>query len=433
MAFSGSCSRIGRSSAKYSYPLLKRSFRSVPNPEIAPSMNACRSGISRKASRTRISLCSRPMRTGADRTMELLETQVGRPLSEVETPVAVVDLDRLDANLQNLQSYANTHGIGLWPHTKTHKSPEIGLRQLELGASGLTVAKTGEAEVFHEAGAPRILVHYPPFGAEKWERLARIVGEGAELTVAVDGVASAEGLSAALARRGVRATLLVELDVGLHRTGQTTAFAALTLAQQLSHLPALEVVGISCYPGHCRGDDDTIRTRVEAVDELLRETRDAFSAAGIRCDRISGGSTPTRYLTHETCVNELRSGTYALLDRVDGSLENCAIWVEVTVISDSVPGQIVVDAGSKTLTSDTHPDGAHGAIVGWPDTRLHTLNEEHGYVEVSSLEKRPVLGARLQVVPNHACGCVNLHDGLLAVRDGTVEHVIEVAARGLVR
>ena len=98
---------------------------------------------------------SRDISTGAERTLRLLNEQVGRPLAEVETPVAMVDLDRLDANLQRLQSYADEHGIAMWPHTKTHKSPEIGLRQLELGAGGLTVAKTGEAEVFHEAGAPR--------------------------------------------------------------------------------------------------------------------------------------------------------------------------------------------------------------------------------------------------------------------------------------
>ena len=119
------------------------------------------------------SMSAAAIRTGADRTLELLARQIGRPLSEVETPVAVVDLDRLDANLRDLQSYADAHGIALWPHTKTHKSPEIGLRQLELGAGGLTVAKTGEAEVFQEAGAPKILVHYPPFGTDKWERLAR--------------------------------------------------------------------------------------------------------------------------------------------------------------------------------------------------------------------------------------------------------------------
>ena len=372
------------------------------------------------------------MRTAAHRTLELLGAQVGRPLSEVETPAAVVDLDRLDANLGDLQDYVNRHGIALWPHTKTHKSPEIGRRQLALGARGLTVAKTGEAQVFQEAGAPRILVHYPPVGADKWTRLAALAGE-VELTVAVDGIAPAEGLSAALRKRGTSAELLVEMDVGLHRTGQATAAGALALAHALSRLPAVEVAGISCYPGHCRGDDELIHARVAELDELLRAARDALAGAGLRSDRVSGGSTPTRYLTHETCVNELRSGTYALLDRNDGDLDSCALWVEVTVISDAVAGQIVIDAGSKTLTSDGHPDGGHGTIIGYPGADLHTINEEHGYLGVAGLDERPALGEHLQVIPNHACGCVNLHDGLLAVRDGVVDHVIEVSARGLVR
>jgi D-serine deaminase-like pyridoxal phosphate-dependent protein len=375
--------------------------------------------------------------TGADRTLELLAAQIGRPLSEVETPVAIVDLDRLEANLRRLQAYADEHGIELWPHTKTHKSAEIGMRQVELGAGGLTVAKTGEAVHFRDAGAPQILVHYPPIGVDKWDRLARLAAEGLELTVAVDGVAAAEGLSAALRRLGARATLLVELDVGLHRTGQPTAAGALDLAQRLSTLPAVEVAGISAYPGHCRGDAETIRSRLAAADELMRETREAFLAAGLACDRISGGSTPTRYMTHTTCVNELRAGTYALLDRNEeephGGRDACALLVEATVVSDTLPGQIVVDAGSKTLTSDTHDDDDHGELVGQPQVRLRTLNEEHGYVDISGVEDPPAVGDHVRIVPNHACGCVNLHDGLLGVRGGVVESVISVGARGLVR
>jgi D-serine deaminase-like pyridoxal phosphate-dependent protein len=371
--------------------------------------------------------------TGAERTLELLEHQVGRPLTDVETPVAVIDLDRLEANLADLQSYVDAHGIELWPHTKTHKSPEIGQRQLELGAAGLTVAKTGEAQVFQEAGAPKLLVHYPPFGADKWERLADIAGSGVELTVAVDSVAPAEGLARVLHRRGLTADVLVELDVGLHRTGQPTAAGAVRVAQELSRLPAIEVAGISCYPGHCRPEDPALPQLLEAVDALLRETRDAVSAAGLRTDRVSGGSTPTRYLTHTTCVNELRSGTYALLDRNDGEDDKCALWVEVTVISDAVPNQVVVDGGSKTFTSDDHPDGGHGSVLGLADADFAHINEEHGYVDVSKLDERPVVGQHLQIVPNHACGCMNLHDGVLAVRDGVVDHVIRVAGRGLVR
>jgi D-serine deaminase-like pyridoxal phosphate-dependent protein len=373
------------------------------------------------------------IRFGADRTFELLHRQVGRSLDEVETPVAVIDLDRLEANLTELQSYVDEHGIELWPHTKTHKSPEIGRRQLELGAGGLTVAKTGEAQVFQEAGATAILVHYPPFGQDKWDRLADVVASGVDLTVAVDSAAPAAGLAETLARRGLKATILVELDVGLHRTGQTTAAGALAVAQELSRLPAVEVAGISCYPGHLRPEDPQLHSRLGDVDALLRETREAFLAAGLRCDRISGGSTPTRFFTHETCVTELRSGTYALLDRNDGPDERCALWVEVTVISDAVPDQVVVDAGSKTFTEDDHPDGGHGSVLGRPGADFAHINEEHGYLDVRALAERPAVGDHLQIVPNHACGCMNLHDGVLAVRDGIVDHVITVAARGLVR
>ena len=372
------------------------------------------------------------IRSGSERTLALLAQQVGKPVAEVETPAVIVDLDQLEANLKELQSYADEHGIALWPHTKTHKSPEIGLMQLEYGAHGLTVAKTGEAEVFHEAGARALLLHYPPFGQAKWERLADLVADGTELTISVDSAAPAEGLSAELSRRGLRASVLIELDLGLHRTGQTTSQGAVALAQEISQYPALDVVGISGYPGHCRGTPETIRSRLEASDAFFRETRDAFLAAGLRCDRISGGSTPTRFLTHETCVNELRAGTYALLDRTDGTEETAAVSVLVTVISDTIANQVIVDAGSKTFTSDDHPDGGHGIVVGWPELELEALNEEHGYVSAGSSD-RPAVGERLRIVPNHACGCVNLHDGLLAVRDGVVDHVIDVAGRGLVR
>src|SRR5215467_316542 len=160
--------------------------------------------------------------TGAERTLALLASQVGKPLVEVETPVVVIDLDQLEANLKDLQSYADHHGIALWPHTKTHKSPEIGLLQLEYGARGLTIAKTGEAEVFHEAGARPLLLHYPPFGAAKCERLADLVAEGTDLTIAVDSVTAAEELSRVLNGRGLSASVFVELDLGLNRTGQTS-------------------------------------------------------------------------------------------------------------------------------------------------------------------------------------------------------------------
>ena len=314
------------------------------------------------------------MRSGADRTLELLESQVGRTLAEVETPVAVVDLDRLEANLRDLQSYADAHEIALWPHTKTHKSPEIGLRQLELGAGGLTVAKTGEAQVFRDAGATRLLVHYPPIGDAKWERLAQLASDGVDLTVAVDGFYAAQGLSAALARRGARATLLVEMDVGLHRTGQTTAAGALDLAQRLSGLPAVEVAGISCYPGHCRGDEATDQERASARSTRSCARRGTPSshpvcaAIASPADRPRRATSRTRPASTSSAPAPTRCSTAPT-----GHSSECALHVEVTVISDAVPGQIVIDAGSKTLTSDTAPDPGNGAIVGFPTPPICTI------------------------------------------------------------
>jgi len=224
--------------------------------------------------------------------LELLAAQVGRPLGEVETPVAVVDLDKLEANLQDLQSYADSTDRAVAAHQDAQVARDRA-RQLA-SAPAADGCEDGRGRGLPGGGAPRILVHYPPFGADKW-----IASRGWQRRPGADGRGrrprSRRRLAAALARRGARAELLVEVDVGLHRTGQTTAAGALALAQALARLPAVDVAGISCYPGHCRGDAATIRSRVEAVDALLRETRDAFAAAGVRCDRISGGSTPTRY------------------------------------------------------------------------------------------------------------------------------------------
>ena len=225
--------------------------------------------------------------------MELLAAQVGRPLSEVETPVPVIDLDRLEANLTDLQSYTDRHGIALWPHTKTHKSPEIGLRQLALGAGGLTVAKTGEAQVFPEAGAPRILVHYPPFGADKWERLAGLAAYGLELTVAVDGIAPPKASQRRRAPRVEGRAARRDRRRAASHGSDHLCRCARGGAGGSSKLPAVEVAGISCYPGHCRRDAPTMPQRGDGFDALLLEARDAFAAAGTAHRSHLGRSTPT--------------------------------------------------------------------------------------------------------------------------------------------
>ena len=294
-------------------------------------------------------------------------TWIGRLVEELPTPIAVVDLDRLEANIARLAAYAREHDIALWPHAKTHKMPPVGRMQLAAGAAGLTVAKVGEAEVMtsHELGP--LLLHYPVYGADAWRRLA-VVAAATSLTVAVDSYEAAEPMAAALADAGTRAEVLVEMDVGLHRTGVESPAAACALAQRLDGLHGLEPAGISCFPGHVRGPSADVARALAEVEARLAEAVDLLDRAGLRRDRVSGGSTPSMAMTHLTpSVNELRAGTYVFLDRTevafDGplTLDDCALRVHATVISTAVPGNAVVDAGSKMLSDAAFGDPAASA------------------------------------------------------------------------
>jgi D-serine deaminase-like pyridoxal phosphate-dependent protein len=370
------------------------------------------------------------------------KTWIGRLVEELPTPIAVVDLDRLEANIARLAAYAREHDIALWPHAKTHKMPPVGRMQLAAGAAGLTVAKVGEAEVMtsHELGP--LLLHYPVYGADAWRRLAGVAA-ATSLTVAVDSYEAAEPMAAALADAGTRAEVLVEMDVGLHRTGVESPAAACALAQRLDGLHGLEPAGISCFPGHVRGPSADVARALAEVEARLAEAVDLLDRAGLRRDRVSGGSTPSMAMTHLTpSVNELRAGTYVFLDRTevafDGplTLDDCALRVHATVISTAVPGNAVVDAGSKMLSDAAFggPGGeGRGAVIDHPDVTIPVTNEEHGVCDVTRSTTSWHVGDRIQIVPNHVCTCVNLQDVVCAARAGVVEHVWTVEARGKVR
>jgi D-serine deaminase-like pyridoxal phosphate-dependent protein len=370
------------------------------------------------------------------------DTWIGRPVDELPTPIAVVDLDRLEANIARLAGYAREHGIELWPHAKTHKMPPVARMQLAAGAAGLTVAKVGEAEVFARHDLGPLLLHYPVYGADAWRRLADVAG-AVPLTVALDSCEAAEPLAAALAAAGTTADVLVEIDVGLHRTGVPSAAAARALAERLDQLAGIEVAGISCFPGHVRGPKADIEEKLAAVEATLAEAVARFTRAGLRCDRVSGGCTPAMAMTHLTpSVNELRAGTYVFLDRTEVAydapltLDDCALRVHATVVSTAVAGNAVVDAGTKALSDALYggPGGeGRGAVVGHPDVTIPFTNEEHGVCDVSRSAADWRVGDRIEIVPNHVCTCVNLQDVICAARAGVVEHVWAVEARGKIR
>lgn len=370
--------------------------------------------------------------------MTASQAALGCELAALETPAPVVDLDALERNVARATDYATGHGLALLPHTKTHKTAEIAERQLRAGAAGLTVAKSCEAERFAARGMGPLLLHYPVYGAAKWRRLAEVAGH-VPLTVALDSLAAAEPLAVALRTRGVVADVLIELDVGMRRTGLDVA-GALALAQAIERLGGgLSVAGISCYPGHVRGSREDVRDGLRAVDATLSAARAALEGAGIRCERVSGGSTATLFDSHETSMTELRPGNYVFLDRSEGrgawAPDDCALRVHATVVSTSVPGRMVLDAGSKTLGDAPPPAGlqGYGAIVGAPGVTIVALNEEHAVCELGPDAGAWHVGDRVEIVPNHVCTCVNLHDALYAARGGVVEAVYPLLTRGAVR
>ncbi|MFV0337265.1 MAG: alanine racemase [Chthoniobacterales bacterium] len=366
----------------------------------------------------------------------------GKPIDELETPVLLVDLDCMERNLADMAAYCSAHNISLWPHTKTHKSISIAQRQLELGAAGLTVAKSREAEVMAKAGGKRILVAYPIWGDKKWQRLAEFA-EDNEITVALDSVETACGLAREARKSGVRFNALVDLDLGMLRTGVSSPLEAVELAKELDGLPELDVQGLFTYYGHVWGrpaDQDSALCEMSATVE---ETLHLFDKAGISRARVSGGSTPTAKASHRIYgQNETRPGTYVFYDRnytgIDVcSREECALTVLTSVVSCRVPGKAVVDAGSKTMSGDLWLSG-DGKGYGWilehsPEIVFSKMSEEHGHLDILSGAKTLKVGDRLRIIPNHVCTTVNQHDFYLGIRNGVVEKVFFTDARGCVQ
>jgi D-serine deaminase-like pyridoxal phosphate-dependent protein len=351
-------------------------------------------------------------------------------LYELPTPFLTVDLDAVERNIVRTQAYCDRHGLALRPHVKTHKLPLIARMQVDAGARGLTCQKLGEAEVMVDHGFEDILITFPLVGTGKPNRLAELATR-ARLAIAADSAVVARGLSDAVAARGASIGFLVECDTGYGRTGVQSPEEAAELASVVDALPGLELAGVMTHPA------------IRGSGEWLSRARGAIERRGLRVERVSGGGTPQAYAAHESGVyTELRVGTYVYGDRrcvVLGlmPLEDCALRVVATVVSRPTAERAIVDAGSKTLTSDPLPgipDGTgHGLVVEYPDAALERLSEEHGNLDLTACSARPEVGEVVTIVPNHACGVVNLHDEAALHRSRAEVTVVPIPARGLVR
>ena len=361
------------------------------------------------------------------------------PFAELETPAPVVDLDRLERNLDRAADYAREHRLALRPHIKTHKSPLLAREQIERGAVGLTCATPFEAEVMSEV-ANDILLAYPTVGAARARRVANLP-DRIRLTVALDSMTAVSDLEAAAAAADRPVSVYVELDLGMHRVGLPVVADAIALARHIRKAPPLTFAGIAFYPGHIRESVDSQDAKLDTLRQALGEALAQFDAAGLSPDVVSGGSTPTMWRTHELPrVTEFRPGTYIFNDRTTAAIgacewDDCALTVLATVVSTAVPGQAVIDAGTKALGREPlrgagGGDDGFGALLEHPDVVVKGMSEEHGILDLSRSSWSPRVGERVRVVPNHVCIVVHLNDVAFGVRGTRVENSWPIAARG---
>lgn len=346
-------------------------------------------------------------------------------LDELETPVPVVDLDRMEANITRLQTYLDEHRLANRPHIKTHKIPAIAKLQMDAGAVGITCQKVSEAEVMAEAGFTDILIPYNIIGESKLKRLMSLSAR-AKISVTTDSAFTARGLSKAAQTAGLTLTVLIEFDSGLHRCGVQFPQEAAELARLVATLPNLHFGGLMTFPAN------------EHLDDFVRETRALLKADGLSIERVSGGGTPGMWQAHtHPELTEYRAGIYVYGDRLSlrsgaMTLDTCALKIFATVVSRPTSDRGVLDAGSKTVSSDLHGLDGYGYICEYPEAKISGLSEEHGHVDFSACERKPEIGERVSIIPNHCCMVTSLFDEVVGARGTQVETTLQVAARSTV-
>lgn len=347
-------------------------------------------------------------------------------IDQLDTPVALVDLDRLEANIARLQEYLDSHGIANRPHIKTHKIPAIAQMQKQRGAIGITCQKISEAEIMAAAGLDNIFLPYNILGEQKLERLMSLARQ-VTLSVTADSAVVVRGLSQAARRAGLTLTVLVECDTGYQRCGVQSPAEAAELARLIAHSPALHFGGLMTYP------------TPDSLDDYVRAVRSLLRADGLEIECVSGGGTACMWKAHTHAeLTEHRAGMYVYGDRLTMrsgavTLDTCALYILTTVVSRPTPTRGILDAGSKCLSSDLFGLDGYGYICEYPQAKIYALSEEHAHVDFTECKRKPEIGERVTVIPNHCCAVSNLFHEVVGFRGRKVEVVWPVAARGAVQ
>ncbi|WP_366556511.1 alanine racemase [Aquibaculum sediminis] len=349
-----------------------------------------------------------------------------RTLETLETPAVLVDAEVADANLRRWQARCDAAGLINRPHIKTHRSVAWAGRQIELGARGITVQTVGEAEVMVAAGITDIFLTTNVLGPAKLERLAT-VARRSSLAVVADSVAVVDGIASAARIAGETIGVFVECDTGAGRCGLAEPEDIATLAAAIADRDALVFGGLMTYPAAGQ--------RVQSA-ERLEAARAACLAHGLQVPVITSGGSPDMWSDEGLApITEYRAGTYIYNDRslVAGgvaTIEQCALTVLATVVSRPTADRAILDAGSKSLTSDLLGLDGHGLVLAYPEARLYGLSEEHGHLDVSNCTTAPQVGERLRILPNHACVVSNLFDRVFLTAGDRLLGALPVDARG---
>lgn len=353
------------------------------------------------------------------------------------TPSVVVDLEQTDKNLEQMSALAKTYGIHVRPHIKPHKSVYFAERQLALGAYGITCARLSEAEVMSDYGITDILIAYPLIGDDKMERLKKLMYRADVITI-VNSVYGAQKLSEAGIACSKTIPVLIEVDGGLHRGGVPPFRPTLDFAEKIKSLPGISIKGLMYYNGLIYSEstlEGYIAGTKREHDELT-ETAALLKSHGYCMDILSGGNSySSKCCKYLKGITEVRCGNYIFNDVSAlatgfATEKECTLRAVSTVVCKVDDHHAIIDAGSKTLTTDICPHRpGYGYVAGRPDIMISKLNEEHGFIE-SSIPLNLEIGDKISIIPNHSCVLPNLTDKLYGVRNGKLERMIPIEARG---
>lgn len=372
----------------------------------------------------------------ATKNETVTHAEIGCRLSEIDTPALCIDLNALEANIRRMAGLCKEHSVDWRPHSKGHKSPEIARRQFEAGAIGVTCAKLGEAEVMAAAGIRDILIANQLVGPHKMQRLAALC-RVADPVVAVDHVDQVNAMSEATSAAGVQLRVIVEVDVGLARCGTSPGAATLELARHIHESRGLILAGIMGYEGHLLTVDDLSHkeSSIRQAMGQLESTRDLLIANGLPCPIVSAGGTGSYAYTMDCPgVTELQAGGLIFMDvfyrdqcQVRGFAH--ALSIQASVVSRPTPERAIIDAGRKTMNMELElPE-----VIDREGIRVERLSAEHGQLTLDPVAQDLAIGDRITLIPGYGDFTSVLHNEFFAVRNGVVEAVWPIAARGLLR